>query len=86
MNICGLSSIDLTNEIKFFISIILVLIFNSDNENFLFMNVFISILDFTLSSLINLFLFLRFAPIVFKTNLSLKGSKMILILSNSNSN
>ena len=70
MNICGLSSIDLTNEIKFFISIVLVLISNSDNENFLFMNVFISILDLTLSSLINLFLFLRFAPIVFKTSLN----------------
>ena len=70
MNICGLSSIDLTNEIKFFISIVLVLISNSDNENFLFMNVFISILDLTLFSLINLFLFLRFAPIVFKTNLN----------------
>ena len=70
MNICGLSSIDLINEIKFFISIVLVLISNSDNENFLFMNVFISILDLTLSSLINLFLFLRFAPIVFKTNLN----------------
>ena len=86
MNICGLSSIDLKNEIKFLISIVLVLISNSDNENFLFMNVFISILDLTLSSLINLFLFLRFAPIVFKTSLNLKGSKMILILSNSNSN
>ena len=72
MNICALSSIDLTNEIRFFISIVLVLISNSDNENFLFMNVFISILDLTLSSLINLFLFLRFAPIVFKTNLNLK--------------
>ena len=70
MNICGLSSIDLTNEIKFFISIVLVFISNSDKENFLFMNVFISILDLTLSSLINLFLFLRFAPIVFKTNLN----------------
>ena len=46
MNICGLSSIDLINEIKFFISIVLVFISNSDNENFLFMNVFISILDF----------------------------------------
>ena len=41
MNICGLSSIDLTNEIKFFISIVLVFISNSDNENFLFMNVLI---------------------------------------------
>ena len=71
MNICGLSSIDLTNEIKFFISIVLVLISNSDNENFLFMNVFISILDLTLSSLINLFLFLRFAPIVFIISLDI---------------
>ena len=77
---------DLTNEIKFFISIVLVLISNSDNENFLFMNVFISILDLTLSSLINLFLFLRFAPIVFNTNLNLKGSKMKIILSKSSSN
>ena len=77
---------DLTNEIKFFISMVLVLMFNSDNENFLFMNVFMSILDLTLSSLINLFLLLRFAPIVFNTNLNLKGSKMILILSKSSSN
>ena len=30
MNICGLSLIDLTNEIKFFISIVLVFISNSD--------------------------------------------------------
>ena len=37
-------------------------------------------------SLINLFLLLRFAPIVFNTNLNLKGSKMILILSKSSSN
>ena len=37
-------------------------------------------------SLINLFLLLRFAPIVFNTNLNLKGSNMMLILSKSSSN
>ena len=41
---------DLTNEIKFFISIVLVLISNSDNENFLFINDFMSTLNLTLSS------------------------------------
>ena len=53
---------------------------------FLFMNVLMSILDLILSSLINLFLFFKFAPTVFNTNLNLKGSKMMLILSKSNSN
>ena len=76
----------LINEIRFFISIVLVVISSSDNENFLFMNVLMSILDLTLSSLINLFLFLRFAPIVFNTNLNFKGSKIILILFRSSSN
>ena len=77
---------DLANEIKFFISIVLVLISNSDNENFLFMSVFRSILDLTLSSFINLFLFFKFAPIVFNINLNSSGSKMIFILFKSNSN
>ena len=70
---------DLTNEIKFFISIVLVLISNSDSENFSFINFFISMFDLTLSSLINLFLFFRLAPIVFSINLNLKGSKMMFI-------
>ena len=77
---------DLINEIKFLISIVLVVKSNSDSENFLFMNVLISILDLILSSLINLFLFFKFAPTVFNTSLNLKGSKMMLILSKSSSN
>ena len=64
---------DLINEIKFLISIVLVVISNSDSENFLFMNVLMSILDLILSSLINLFLFFKFATTVFLGKSLIKG-------------